>query len=173
MHEFFTNSFRSIGSLEHQYYNDLWESVKSDKLETLDGRMKITGRLMLEHPEYQYFWEIPYPFAETEIEKALEEEGVNPDLHLAVEAMIAEQLENRNPPEISGAYEALIATGVDQHEARHVIGRVFMTMMSEGLKRAERGQEPDDDFYLSRIRYLAKHPKKVIREQNRIWQEGL
>ena len=103
--------------------------------------------------------------AEIELEKAFEEEGANPDLHLAIEEMIVKQVENKDPPEIYEAYEALLAIGTEPHEARHVIGRVFTEMLWEGSQMAKRGQQPDEEFYLRRIRYLTKHPKKVIKNQ--------
>lgn len=96
---------------------------------------------------------------------------MNPDLHLAIEGMIVEQVENTDPPEICEAYKALLATGIEQHEARHVIGRVFTEMLWEGSQMAKKGQQPDEDFYLRRIRYLAKHPKKVIKDQERKWRK--
>ena len=43
--------------------------------------------------------------------------------------MVVEQIENRDPPEIYKAYEALLATGIEQHDARHVIGTVFTDML--------------------------------------------
>lgn len=165
--------FYSIASLEHEYYCRIWELVKLGELENLDGKRRILGQLMLEHTQYQYFWEIPYSFAETELENALEEEGVDPDLHLAIEGMIVEQVEKTDPPEISEAYKALLATGIEQHEARHVIGRVYTDMLWEGSQMAKKGQEPDEGFYLRRIRHLAKHPKKVIKDQERKWRKGL
>lgn len=167
MEDNFRQRFSSIASLEHEYYCRIWELVKLGEQANLEGTRRILGQLMLEHPQYQYFWEIPYSFAETELQRAFEEEGVNPDLHLAIEGMIVEQVENTDPPEISEAYKALLATGIDQHEVRHVIGRVFTEMLLEGSQMAKKGQQPDEDFYLRRIRYLAKHPKKVIKDQER------
>lgn len=41
------------------------------------------------------------------MEKVFEGEGVNPDLHLTVEATILEQVESGNPPETGKAYRAL------------------------------------------------------------------
>jgi hypothetical protein len=169
----YRQQFSSIASLEHEYYCRIWELVKPGKLETLEGKRRILAQLMLEHDQYQYFWEIPYSFAETELEKAFEEEGVNPDLHLVIEAIIVEQVENTDPPEISKAYDALLAAGINKHEARHVIGRVFIDMLWEGSQMAKKGQQPDEDFYLRRIRYLTKYPKKIIKDQQRKRQKGL
>lgn len=167
------NTFSSVAPAEHQYHCDIWEIVKSGNLEILEGRRRILGQLMLEHPEYQYFWEIPYQFVESDLQKAFKGEGVDPDLHLATETDILEQIQNENPPEIYEAYKSLLSIGVEAHEARHVICRVFTEMVFEGVQMAKRGQQPDEDFYLRRIRHLAKHPKKVIKDQERKWQKGL
>ena len=70
------NSWSSIAPYEHEYYCIIWELVKSGRLEELDGERKILGELMLEHDEYQYFWEVPYAFVETEIENAFEQGAV-------------------------------------------------------------------------------------------------
>ena len=172
MEDDFQQRFSPIASHEHEYYCLIWKLAKSGKLESLEGKRRILGELMLEHPQYQYFWEIPYSFASTELERAFEEERVNPDLHLTIEGMIVEQVKNTDPPEISESYKALLATGVAQHEARHIIGRVFTQMLWEGSQMAKKGQQPDEDFYLRRIRYLAKHPKKVIKDQERKWRKA-
>lgn len=162
-----------MASLDHDYYCQVWKSVKQGEMENLDGKRKILAKLMLEHDQYQYFWEIPHTFAEVELEKAFEMGRTNPDLHIAIETNIAEQVENKNPPEIRQAYDALLAVGTDPHEARHVIGRVWAEMIRDGQRMSEKGLQPDEDFYLRRIRYLAKHPKKVIKDQERTQRKGL
>jgi len=89
------NLFGCITALEHEYYCTIWKLVKMGELENLEGRRKNLGQLMIEHPQYQYFWEIPYSFAESELRKAFEQEGVGPDFHLTVEAVIVEQVETK------------------------------------------------------------------------------
>jgi hypothetical protein len=167
------NAFSSIVSLNHEYYCLIWKLVKSGELEDLEGRGRLLGQLMLEHPQYQYFWEIPYSFGKIELERALEEERANPDAHLQIELIILEQIENRDPPEIYEAYEALLKIGKEAHEARHVISRVLGEVLYQRLHMARKGQQPpDEDFYLRRIRYLAKHPKKAVKNQERKYGKG-
>lgn len=157
--------------LIHDEYCRIWESVKSGELENLDKWEKVTGQLMLEHPEYQYFWEIPHAVSMGEVEEILEQERANPDLHLAVEVQVVEQLET--VPEVRKAFEAVVKTGKGEHESRHIIGRVFGEMLWDGSRLAMKGRQPNEDFYLRRIRYLAKHPRKVIKEQERKLREDL
>ena len=157
--------------LTHDEYCRIWESVKSGDLENLDKWEKVAGQLMLEHPEYQYFWEIPHAVSMNEVEEISEQERAYPDLHLAIEVQVVEQLETI--PEVSKAFEAVVKIGKVDHEARHIIGRVFLEMLSDGHKLAKQGVQPDEDFYLRRSRNLIKHPEKVIKEQERKLREDL
>jgi hypothetical protein len=138
--------------------------VKAGHLGELDGKRKILGELMLEHPEYQYFWEIPYAFAGTELEKAFDEGGVNPDLHLTLEQIICEQIEKQDPPEAGKAYKALLRAGVDPHEARHSIGRILTDIIWQVSHMAQ-GQKPDEYIYIRELRRLARHPMRVLKQQ--------
>ena len=87
-----------------------------------------------------------------------------PDSRSRVQTLV-EQVEKMNLPEISQDCSALLAIVVEQREARHVIGPVFMDMPWDGSQMVKKGQEPREDFYLRRIRYLAKHARKVIEHQ--------
>jgi len=157
--------------LTHDEYCRIWESVKSGGLENLDKWEQVAGQLMLEHPEYQYYWEIPHAVSMDEVEEISERERAYPDLHLAIEVQVIEQLET--VPEVSKAFEAVVKIGKGEHEARHIIGRVFSEMLWDGHRLATKGGQLDEDFYLRRIRNLTKHPRKVIKEQERKLREDL
>lgn len=166
------NAFGSIAPLGHEYYVAIWQLVKSGESGKLEGKRKTLGQLMLEHPEYQYFWEIPYSFAQTELQEAFERvvankgEGVNPDLHLTVEQIICEQIEKEDPSEVGQAYKALLKARVEPHEARHAIGRVLTEVIWQ-ISHIPQGQKLDEDIYIRKLRRLAKHPLKVLNEQIR------
>lgn len=161
-------SFRPIAARSHEYYCMIWELVKRSELENLDAKRRILGQLMVEHPEYHYFWEVPYAITEAELQETFDRGGVDADRHLEIEAMIVEQIEARDPPEIYQAFEALLRIGTEAHEVRHVIGRVFIAMVWDGLRMAKKGQRPDENFYLRKIRRLIKRPKEVIKEQEEV-----
>jgi hypothetical protein len=50
-------------------------------------------------------------------------EAVNPRLHLLIHQVVADRLLHGEPPEDWLAFDALLAHGVDAHEAQHAIGR--------------------------------------------------
>lgn len=157
---------------EHQYYVLIWKAVKEQKYETLEDNRRIIGKLMLEHPDYQYFWEIPYQFAQTELEEAIENEGINPDLHLTMESIIQDQIEKNDPPEIVEAYNTLLNIGKDQHNARHIIGRIYLEVIFEVGQNAKKNIRVDDNLYINQLKYLKEHPNKVIRKQQNTITKG-
>jgi len=155
--------------ITHDEYYRIWQAVKSGELGNLQGWDRVAGELMLQHPEYQYFWDLPHAVAMYDAEKALEQERVHPDAHLALEVLIIEQI--KTVPEVRKAFDTILRIGKEEHETRHIIGRVFSEMFWEGSQMAMKGQQPDEDFYLRKIRYLVKYPEKVIEEQERKWRE--
>lgn len=168
---------RSLAAAQHDYYCQIWQLVKLGTLDRLDGKTKAVGQLILEHPEYQYFWELPYPFARVELQEAFERvvadegEGVNPDLHITMEHTISEQIKRNDPPEAGRAYKALVRRGADPHEARHCLGRVLSDVIWD-LNHMPKGQVPDRDIYLRALRRLAKNPSKALGQHATKNQQG-
>lgn len=72
-----------------------------------------------QHPEYAGF----LPGEEIEMENGTK---MSPRMHLALEAIIEIQIAKDDPPEAREAYLKLLSLGVDPHEARHAVGRVFI-----------------------------------------------
>lgn len=162
--------FSSEAQRLHEYYCAIWRLVKLGELAKLEGEAKKLGQLMLEHPRYQYFWELPYAFAEIDLRQAFEEEGKNPDVHLGVEHIVCEQIEKEEPPEATKAYKALLRAGVDPHEARHAIGRILTGVVWHIYHVAE-GRKLDEDMYIRQLRRLAKQPLKVLKQQMKEMQQ--
>ena len=75
-----------------------------------------------QHPEYAGF----RPGEEIEMEDGT---TMNPRLHIAVEAVVQSQMAKDEPPEAREAYLSLLSEGVDPHEARHAIGRIFIDVV--------------------------------------------
>ena len=140
--------------------------VTEGKLDALEGQMKVLAQLMIEHPDYQYFWALPPPSAWAELQRALEQGVVNPDIHLQLEATVLRQIENEDPPEAAQAYRALLKANVEPHKARHTVARILTEVTWEVLDMAQRGEQPDAGlYYISKLKRLAKRPLKVLNEQ--------
>jgi hypothetical protein len=71
------------------------------------------------------------------------------------------------------AYQALLKVGIESHEARHTVGGILIEVIWEVEHTAKRGQVPDVNIYIHRLKHLAKHPLQVRDEQIRKLQENL
>ena len=75
-----------------------------------------------QHPEYAGF----RPGEEIEMADGT---TMNPRLHIAVEAVVQSQIAKDEPQEAREAYLSLLSEGVDPHEARHAIDRIFIDVV--------------------------------------------
>ena len=73
-----------------------------------------------DHPELRRAWE-----AGTLPDEITGEDGnvTNPQLHLALHAMVERQIATDEPPGVAAVARALAKRGVSHHEIRHVIGQ--------------------------------------------------
>lgn len=83
---------------------------------------EILKDILDQHPEYAGF----RPGEEIEME---DETTMNPRLHIAVEAIVQSQIAKDEPQEAREAYLSLLNEGVDPHEARHGIDRIFIDVV--------------------------------------------
>jgi hypothetical protein len=59
----------------------------------------------------------------------VDDEAVNPRLHLIMHEVVAARLLHEDSPEDWAAFDALLAQGIDPHEAQHAVGRRLVEEM--------------------------------------------
>jgi len=80
--------------------------------------------MLAEHPEYV-----------DDFVSGKERDGMNPRLHVFVEAIIQIQIAENDPPEARKAHLALMAgQSMNAHEARHALGKAFMEVIWHATK---------------------------------------
>ena len=72
------SKLKGLPSNAHDYFCRIWLSASQNKIDGLDGESRTLGRLMLEHPEYQYLSEKPYSYAEMDLERLMVQGGAKP-----------------------------------------------------------------------------------------------
>jgi len=82
------------------------------------GNDRILLQVLTMHPEYYDAWDTAT--AGTRQEEIVID-GVNPYLHAYFHAVIENQIETREPPEVAETYKALLDAHVDLHEVIHRI----------------------------------------------------
>ncbi len=78
-----------------------------------------------------------------------------PDAHAAVHAVVENQVAEGDALPVRRKLAALMAEGLDRHEAIHAIGSVLMTHINDAVKRsAEAGAAPTSDAYFADLEDL-------------------
>lgn len=101
---------------------------------------------MREHPEVRILFErrhlLPRP---------VKIGGVNPILHVIIEGIVENQLNDPRSPEVREAVERLQQQGLTRHAARANVARLFSEFFHEALSRK---QAFDEDGYRSQVRLV-------------------
>jgi len=127
-------------------YERLFSVAKVLGIDVSDER-EILRDILDQHPEYAGFG----PGEEVEMEDGT---TMNPRLHIAVETVVQSQLAKDEPPEARQTYVSLLSEGMDPHEARHTIGRIFtgvVWLILENRLTADAGT-----YYRNKLRDLKR-----------------
>ena len=126
-----------------QTFYDVWQKhLAKLPLTTLEQQLLA---VMLEHPEYQRFFERPL---NSEQAFTLEE---NPFMHLSLHLGIREQVQLDKPPGMRKAWQRL----VEQELGAHAIEHAMMTCLAETIWAMQQtGEMPDEAAYLEKLLQL-------------------
>lgn len=117
--------------------------------EDLEGEEALIARAMDLHPELDAIWELGELSASPqEINGTI----VNPFIHTALHVLIDKQLEEKSPTEVVATLTALIARGMDRHEAVHAIASVYAELYFTTFRR---GQSFEETSYVELLKQLA------------------
>lgn len=104
------------------------------------------AQLIARHPEYHATLEDRDRNLDRDWTPELGE--TNPFLHLSLHLAVGEQLAIDQPPGLRAAWQALLATGMDTHDAEHRV----IDALAETIWESQRsGQPPDGAAYLRRV----------------------
>ena len=114
---------------------------------------------MREHTEWHPVWNR----LDTISDAQLEQDGVNPVMHLVIHEAVLNQI-NGDLPQIAELYQELLAQDVERHEAIHRIGTVFMEEFYLALK-ADRPF--DETRYLLQLKQAVHGKVRPLRREPR------
>ena len=121
-------------------YCEVWQKhLAGTALSMLEKQLLA---VMLEHPEYQRFFEKPAPLNQ---EFVFEE---NPFMHMSLHLGIREQIELDRPPGMRQAWQRLIAEKRPAHEIEHAM----MTCLAKTIwEMQQTGEMPDEAEYVKQL----------------------
>jgi len=107
-----------------------------------DTDVECMEAVLEDHPEVRALWSRP---------DVVEVGGVNPVLHVTVEAVVEAQIRRRDPPEAEEAFRRLLGMGFGRHAARGAIANLFLVHLFPALKQ---GKPFDRESYARQLRML-------------------
>jgi hypothetical protein len=114
---------------------------------------------MRQHTEWHPAWNRLDKISDAQ----LEQDGMNPVMHLIVHQTILNQINGDLPP-VDEIYQRLLAQGIDQHEAIHRIGAAFM----EEFYRALKAERPfDETRYLVQLKQSVRGRSRPLHREPR------
>jgi len=125
------DAYQALKDATRLHLRLIWEKAQLGG--TLNEEDMRTVQAMREHPEYAALW----PRLDTISDAELEQDGIDPILHIMIHTTAENQLAANDPPVTGEVLAALMARGVTRHEAVHRIGAVlteeiFAIMKSSG-----------------------------------------
>jgi hypothetical protein len=131
-----------------RFFCDAWH--KRRVATPLSALETIAADWIARHPEYHALLEDPDRALAADFPAEAGRE--NPFLHLGLHLALVEQLQIDQPAGIRDAWQALLASTGDEHEAAHrAIDALAQTIWEAQRDR----QPPSDDAYLGRLRRAA------------------
>ena len=121
---------------------------------SLHGEKARLAEIMREHTAWHSIWDRLDTISDAE----LEQDGVNPVMHLVIHEAILTQIDG-DLPAVAEVYRALLAQSISQHEAIHQIGAVFM----EEFYRTLKADRPfDETRYLLQLKQLVRGKSRPL-----------
>lgn len=132
-----------------RYYCTTWEKAQSGQ--ALEALEYLVASVINQHPEYQALLRDAENALQRDYTPELGE--TNPFLHMGMHVALQEQLASQRPAGIVEIYQQLSQRIGDVHSAEHQM----LECLAETLWEAQRQQrEPDEQFYLQRLRRLLR-----------------
>jgi len=135
----------------------IWQAAQAGQ--PLSGEEAMLAEIMREHTEWHHVWNRLDKISDAQ----LEEDGVNPVMHLVIHQAVLNQINGELPP-VNDIYQKLLAQGIDRHEATHRIGTVFMEEFYLALK-ADRPF--DETRYLHQLKQLVRGKSRPLHREPR------
>ncbi|WP_282432451.1 DUF1841 family protein [Pelotomaculum sp. FP] len=88
--------------------------------------------MLSEHPELKVLSEHRY-----KLMSPIDINGINPVLHVLLEAVVEKQLQDKNPPETKETVERLVKEGFSGHAARAALASLLIPYIFKALKEKE------------------------------------
>ncbi|HEY1471937.1 MAG TPA: DUF1841 family protein [Candidatus Acidoferrum sp.] len=147
----------NLRKLMGQFHALTYQAVKAGTVAELPPEDQLLARAMQEHMHLKHIHNA-LEFADLREGEPyeIEFEGniVNPLAHVAIHAAVKGQIEQ--VPEVTAAFEKMVATGTPAHHAEHVLGALLSELMWETSRGSEQAAAKAKAHYDRSIQKLSQ-----------------
>ena len=130
------------------YFYNVWKKQKN-KL-PLDPEEVVISDVISEHPEYHYYLDSKESVDENDFN--VENNEINPFLHMGMHIALKEQVNSDRPIGISIIFKQIISRSITLHDAEHKM----MECLGRSLWKAQcKNQLPDENEYLQCLKKIS------------------
>ncbi len=140
------NELEQLSVVSREHFHFIWNAINSG--DELEGEDKVIGELMQQHPEFYDDWnstDFGYKYDP--------ESEVNPFLHISLDAIVVNQLNNNDPKQTRITYNKLRREGDSHLDAVHKIAAVLVDEIWNIMRC---GREFDERRYVRKLKRLTK-----------------
>jgi hypothetical protein len=123
---------KAARAVHRQDMHDIWQKAKTNDFKNLDAEQKHLAKIMLDHRD-EFF----DAFECTDLaagNKSDADTATHPFLHIAIHAVVENQLESKDPVEALQFYNAMRQKKCARHDALHLMGAILVPFMFNTLK---------------------------------------
>ncbi len=152
------SSFKAFRQANRKSFHSIWRKAQGGKLDELDEEERRLAEIMLAHSD-EYFNQ--FEFADVLADREFNPESeVNPFMHVALHAVVEEQIKSHEPIEALQFYNAMLRNKCTSHEAIHLLMAILIKYLFPILKKRSTF---DSDGYRKLLKLCkTRKPDKVV-----------
>jgi len=149
---------RLMNDLTRTRMTEIWEKARERNYDDLDDEAQRIAKIMLEHEEELYNqFEHPEFTYDPESDEAAD---YDPFLHITIHTAVEAQLEQNDPLEVVGFYNAMRQKRYSHHDCIHLIGQILTCLIYD---MTENRKPFDLSTYRKLLeKYKSRDPQKLM-----------
>lgn len=152
------SAFEAFRQANREYLYSIWRKAQDGKLDGLNDEERQLAKIMLDHSD-EYFNQFEFADVLADHEFDPKSEG-NPFVHVALHALLENQLKDHEPIEALQFYNAMLKNRCSAHEAIHLLMAILLKFLFPVFKKRGRF---DLNGYRKLLRiYKLRKPDKIL-----------
>jgi hypothetical protein len=144
---------------DRQLLHRIWLKAREGNVDALSGEERLLAEIMLDHAD-EFFnqFELSDVIGEYEFDP---QSDTDPFKHVALHAVVENQLKSRNPVEVIQFYNAMRRKKCSHHDAIHLLGAILLHFLLPVLEH-KRGHFELNGYRQLLRKFKSRRPEKIM-----------